>query len=71
MDLDFTEEQNMLRETLRELCNAYAPPEVVRAAEDDPTGYPTEFWTQLAKLGLLGLTLPERWHPPLTSSARC
>jgi alkylation response protein AidB-like acyl-CoA dehydrogenase len=61
MDLDFTEEQNMLRETLRDLCTAYAPPEVVRAMEDDPTGYPTEFWTQLGKLGLLGLTLPERY----------
>ncbi len=27
--------------------------------EDDPIGYPTKFWEQLAELGLLGMTLPE------------
>jgi alkylation response protein AidB-like acyl-CoA dehydrogenase len=59
LDLDFTDEQDMLREMVRGLCGQYAPNEVVRALEDDPTGYPPELWAQLAELGLLGLMLPE------------
>jgi len=59
MDLDFTPEQEMLRETVRGVCEKYATVEVVRAMEDDPIGYPAELWKQLGELGLLGLTLPE------------
>lgn len=59
MDLDFTEEQDLLRETVRGVCAQYAPIDVVRSLEDDPTGYPAEFWKQLADLDLIGLTLPE------------
>jgi alkylation response protein AidB-like acyl-CoA dehydrogenase len=59
LDLDFTDEQDMLREMVRGLCGQYASNEVVRAMEDDPTGYPPELWSQLAELGLLGLMLPE------------
>jgi alkylation response protein AidB-like acyl-CoA dehydrogenase len=60
MDLDFTEEQRMLRETTRGVCAQYAPLAVVRAMEDDPTGYPTDLWRQMGTLGLTGLMLPER-----------
>ena len=59
MDLDFSEEQHMLRDMVRGLCTEYAPVDVVRAMEDDPTGYPAELWKQLSELGLTGLTLPE------------
>ncbi len=59
MDLDFSEEQEVLREMVRGLCNEYAPLEVVRECEDDPTGYPAEFWKQLGELGLLGILIPE------------
>jgi alkylation response protein AidB-like acyl-CoA dehydrogenase len=59
MDLDFSEEQRVLREMVRGLCDEYAPLEVVRALEDDPTGYPEEFWKQLGELGLLGVIIPE------------
>ena len=50
MDLDFSEEQHMLREMVRGLCIEYASPDVVRAMEDDPTGYPAELWKQLGEL---------------------
>jgi len=61
MDLDFTEEQEMLREMVRGVCAEYAPIDSVRAMEDDPTGYSEEFWKQLAELDLLGLTIPDAY----------
>jgi alkylation response protein AidB-like acyl-CoA dehydrogenase len=61
MDLDFSEEQEMLRETVRNVCEKYAPIEVVRKYEDDPVGFPADLWSQLGALGLLGLTLPEQY----------
>lgn len=61
MDLDFTEEQEMLRETVRGVCERYAPVPVIRALEDHPVGYPEDLWRQLGELGLLGLMLPEEY----------
>ncbi len=61
MDLDFTDEQNMLREMIRGVCGAYASRETVRAMEDDPIGYPPELWKQMAELDLIGLMLPSEF----------
>jgi alkylation response protein AidB-like acyl-CoA dehydrogenase len=61
LDLDFSEEQDMLRETVRGVCATYSPLDVVREMEDDPVGYPPAFWKQLAQLDLIGLTLPEAY----------
>ena len=61
MDLDFTEEQLLLKDTVRGVCARHAGLDVVRQLEDDPVGYPEKFWVQLAELGLLGLTLPEEF----------
>ncbi len=59
LDLDFTDEQAMLREMVRGVIAQHAPNEVVRQMEDDPVGYPTALWQQFAELDLLGLLLPE------------
>jgi alkylation response protein AidB-like acyl-CoA dehydrogenase len=61
MDLDFSAEQDMLRETVRGVCEKYSTVEIVRSMEDDPVGYPKDLWQQLAELGLLGLLLPEEY----------
>ena len=61
MELTFSQEQQMLRDTVRGMLVAHSPIEVVRKMEDDPVGYPAELWKKLAELGLLGLTLPERY----------
>ena len=61
MDLDFTEEQDMLRNLVRSLVDDVAPLTVVRELEDDPVGYSTALWAQLAELDLIGLTLPEEY----------
>ena len=71
MDLDFSEEQDMLREMVRGMCSASVPIEVVREMEDDPTGYPPSFWKQLAELDLLGLTLPEKYGGGGQSALEC
>jgi alkylation response protein AidB-like acyl-CoA dehydrogenase len=52
MDLTFTEEQQLLRETVRGLCQRHADLTVVRQLEDDAAGYPEKFWTALGDTGL-------------------
>ncbi|HEY4376727.1 MAG TPA: acyl-CoA dehydrogenase family protein, partial [Acidimicrobiales bacterium] len=59
MDLDFTDEQEMLREMVRGVCATYCPLETVREMEDDPIGFPAELWKQMAALDLTGLLIPE------------
>src|SRR5919198_3599245 len=59
MDLAWTEEQELLRETIRSLLQKYSSPEIVRELEDDPVGYRTDLWDELGRQGLLGLIVPE------------
>lgn len=61
LNLDFTDEQNMLREMVAGLCAQYATVEQVREMEDHPDGYSVEFWKQLGELGVLGMTIPEEF----------
>jgi alkylation response protein AidB-like acyl-CoA dehydrogenase len=59
LDLEFTSEQQMLRQTVRGVCESYCPMATVRSLEDDPIGYSPELWKQLGQLDLIGLLLPE------------
>ncbi len=59
LDLEYDQEQELLRQTLRDVLQRHCTLDVVRAMEDDPTGYPSELWTQLGELDLIGLMLPE------------
>jgi alkylation response protein AidB-like acyl-CoA dehydrogenase len=61
MDLDLNEEQELLRDTVRGLCQRHAPLDVVRSLEDDPVGFPDKLWAALAESGILGLHLPEEY----------
>jgi alkylation response protein AidB-like acyl-CoA dehydrogenase len=58
LDLDFSPEQEMLRQTTRDVLQRHCPLDVVRDMEDNPTGYPLSLWTQLGELDLIGLLLP-------------
>jgi alkylation response protein AidB-like acyl-CoA dehydrogenase len=58
VDLQFTEEQEMLRAALREMLSQHSSPDDVRALEDTPEGYSAKVWSELAALDLVGLTLP-------------
>lgn len=59
LDLQFTDEQEMLRDAVRGLCASACPLSRVRELEDDPIGYDADFWKQLAELDLVGLLIPE------------
>jgi len=56
VDLELTEEQQLLRETVRGLCARHAGLDVVRQLEDDPVGYPEKFWLQLGEAGVLDVS---------------
>jgi alkylation response protein AidB-like acyl-CoA dehydrogenase len=61
LDLEFSPEQEMLRETVRGVCATTCPLSVVREMEDDPVGYSPELWKQLSHLDLIGLQIPEEY----------
>ncbi|MER5833047.1 acyl-CoA dehydrogenase family protein, partial [Streptomyces sp. NPDC002130] len=62
MDARFTEEQEEIRRTLRELLGKRCGPEELRAAVDTPAGHDPALWTLLAgQLGLPALALPETY----------
>jgi alkylation response protein AidB-like acyl-CoA dehydrogenase len=61
VDLDLSEEQRMLGEMVRGVCTSYASLVTLRELEDDPLGYPVEFWKQLGALDVLGLMIPAQY----------
>jgi alkylation response protein AidB-like acyl-CoA dehydrogenase len=61
LDLEFDQEQQLLRQTVRDLLARHCPLEVVRQMEDHPVGYPGSLWNQLGELDLIGLLLPEAY----------
>ena len=58
MDFAFSEEQEMLRASARELMNDRYPPERV-AAIADGSGFDREEWPAIAGLGWIGISVPE------------
>jgi alkylation response protein AidB-like acyl-CoA dehydrogenase len=61
LDLEFDQEQTLLRQTVHDLLARYCPLQVVREMEDDPVGFPAPLWAQLGELDLIGLLLPEEY----------
>jgi len=61
LDLEFSEEQTMLREAVGGLCDDKASLEEVRELENDATGFSVDFWGQLAGLGVTGALIPEEY----------
>jgi alkylation response protein AidB-like acyl-CoA dehydrogenase len=61
MDMDFTPEQDLLRDSVRRSCERHGGFDVVRKLENDPVGYSPALWAQLADLGVLGVTIDEEY----------
>lgn len=60
MDFDLTDEQVLLRDTVRDLLNRHYNPESRLAAVETGLGWSREVWNQLAELGVLGLSFAEK-----------
>jgi alkylation response protein AidB-like acyl-CoA dehydrogenase len=59
MDFAFSPDQQLLRGAARAFLDEHVTPAVVRALWDDPRGERDDFWKEMARLGWLGLALPE------------
>ena len=61
MDLNFTEEQNILRKTTEGICTNYSNFKILREIEGTELGFSNDFWSQLIDLGLTGINIPEQY----------
>ena len=61
MDLEFTEEQEAIRDMTRGLLEEHSSVDVVRVAENAPKGYPDSLWKQMSESGIVGILVPEEY----------
>jgi len=61
MDLEFSEEQKMLRQTARDFLEAECPKALVKEMAKDERGYTPELWRKMAAMGWMGLAFPEEY----------
>ena len=59
MNFSFSDDQILLRNSVRAALDEQCKPEHVRAMFDDPKGFSDQLWGEMAKLGWLGLPFPE------------
>jgi alkylation response protein AidB-like acyl-CoA dehydrogenase len=59
MDFGFSEEQEMLRQSVREFLDGECEMTYVRRMMEDDRGYSVDQWKNMAELGWMGLVLPE------------
>jgi alkylation response protein AidB-like acyl-CoA dehydrogenase len=60
MDFGFTEEQAMLRDSVRKLMDKHAPPDYIRKLEREQA-YPYELYDEWIKAGILAMPFPEKY----------
>ena len=61
MNLDLTEEQQMLKTAARGFFEKEFPKTLVRQMEEDPSGHSPGVWKKMADLGWIGLVIPEEY----------
>ncbi len=61
MDFSLTEQQEILRRSAREFLEAECPTSLVREVEDSVGGHAPDLWRKMAKLGWLGISLPDQY----------
>lgn len=59
MDLDFSDEQTLLRDTVRSLCADLLDSQQLRVLECDERGYSRRVWRALGETGVTGVLVPE------------
>ncbi len=61
MHFGFTDEQNMLRESVQRFLEQRCPISEVRKLRKTESGYSEELWLETAQLGFLGVTMPDKF----------
>jgi alkylation response protein AidB-like acyl-CoA dehydrogenase len=61
MNFNFTEDQLLLRDSVRNFLRAEVTPHRIRQRWESETRDDDGLWSQLAELGLLGMTVPEQY----------
>ncbi|MBI3743567.1 MAG: acyl-CoA/acyl-ACP dehydrogenase [Chloroflexi bacterium] len=61
MDFTLTESQNILRRTARDFLAANCPFDYISKMQQDSIGYSPELWQEMARLGWLGIGIPESY----------
>lgn len=59
MDFGLSEDQTILEDSLQRFVAASAPVERVRAIQEHPDGHDRELWKELARLGVVGILVPD------------
>lgn len=59
MNFTFTEDQLLFQDSVRDFLTSEVTPERIRAAWETDSGRDDALWSQLAELGLTGITVPE------------
>src|SRR2546427_11675612 len=59
MNLEWTEEQKILRESVARFCRAEVPVEAIRAMADGAEGLSDPLWRKIADQAWLGVLVPE------------
>lgn len=59
MNLQLTDEQNILRESVSKFCKTEVSTETIRHMENEPTGLTPELWRKIAEQGWTGVMVPE------------
>ena len=61
MDMKLSEQQELLREMVRDLLTKECSTNLVREMIEDEKGYPPKLWHKMAELGWMGLVFPEKY----------
>ena len=61
MDLDFNQDQVLLRDSVSGMCSQFSNLIEVRSIEGTEPGYSQLFWQQLIDLGITGMNIPEMY----------
>jgi alkylation response protein AidB-like acyl-CoA dehydrogenase len=61
VNLGFSEEQEIMRQTTRRFMAHECPPSLVRELLDSETGHSLELWRKIADMGWLGMVFPEEY----------
>ncbi|MBF8266965.1 MAG: acyl-CoA dehydrogenase [Dehalococcoidia bacterium] len=61
LDLGFTEEQEILKESVRDFMLQECPRQTVRQIDDSATGFSPELWQKASSLGWTGVIIPPQF----------